>query len=147
MPTRMNNQFSPRSIPDPNTNSSPVGTNNQVSSTPNLDPNISLAWVIRDQKMIPINNRGQVRGSKDEKRMEAGKTSCEEILDISNNNEDSPSNKSPIRHEDIMDILTNNEALEINPDSPDEVASNERDSITEEDVKVVDIQSVSATSV
>lgn len=46
-----------------------------------------------------------------------------------------------------MDILTNNEALEINPDSPDEVASNERDSITEEDVKVVDIQSVSATSV
>ena len=75
MPTGMNNQFSPRSIPDPNTNSSSVGTNNQVSSTWNLDPNISLARVIRDQKMIPINNRRQVTGSEDEKRMEAGKTS------------------------------------------------------------------------
>ena len=44
-----------------------------------------------------------------------------------------------------MDILTNNEDLEINPDSPDEVASNERDS-SAEDVKVVDIQSVSAAT-
>ena len=65
---------------------------------------------------------------------------CDEIIDISNNNEDSSSNKRPIRHEDIMDILTNNEALAINPDSPDEVAPNE------EDVKVMGNQSVSAKS-
>ena len=155
MPTGMNNQFSPPSIPDPNTNSSADGTNNYVSSTANLDPKIALTRIIRDQKMIKNNNRRQVTTGEDDRRLyveTTGKVSsvvlcccyirinlgCEEIIDISNNNADSSSNKRPIGHEDIMDILTNNEALEINPDSPDEVTPNE------EDVKVLDNQSVSA---
>ena len=65
MPTGMNNQFSPRSIPDPNTNSSLVGANNHVSSTSSLDPNFSITRVIGDQKMIRIKN--QKAGIEDEK--------------------------------------------------------------------------------
>ena len=42
-----------------------------------------------------------------------------------------------------MDILTNNEALVINPDSQDEVDPNERDSEADEHVKVVDYHAVS----
>ena len=52
-----------------------------------------------------------------------------EVVDCSNNIEDSPSKISPFRHEDIMEILTTNEALDMNPDSPDEVYS---DSVKEE---------------
>ena len=79
-----------------------------------------------------------------------GNLSSEETMDmdISNNIEDSSTNDcsspSPIRHEDIMDILTNNEVLAINPDSQDEVDPDERDSETEELVKVVDNNAVSS---
>ena len=73
MPTGMNNQFSPPSIPDPNTNSSAVGIN-YISSTSNLDPKIALTRIIRDQKMIKNNNRGQVTGREDDKRMDVETT-------------------------------------------------------------------------
>ena len=66
-------------------------------------------------------------------------------MDISNNFKDSSTNNcsSRISHEDIMDILTNNEALVINPDSQDEVDPNNRDNEAEEHVKVVDDHAVS----
>ena len=75
-----------------------------------------------------------------------GNLGSEDIMDISNNFKDSSTNNcsSPIRHEDIMDILTNNEALVINPDSQDEVDPNVRDSEEDEHVKVVDYHAVSA---
>ena len=67
-------------------------------------------------------------------------------MDISNNIEDASTNNcsSPIRHEDIMDILTNNEVLAINPGSQDEVDPDERDSEAEELVKVADNNAVSS---
>ena len=69
-------------------------------------------------------------------------------MDISNNIEDSSTNNcsspSPIRHEDVMDILTNNEVLAINPDSQDEVDPDERDSEAEELAKVMDNNAVSS---
>ena len=72
MPTGMNNQFSTRSIPDLNANSSSVGANNQVSSTSNLDPIFSTTRVSGEQKMIRIKNQAPGTGIEDEKIIDVG---------------------------------------------------------------------------
>ena len=72
MPTGMNNQFSTRSIPDPNTNSSSVGVNNQVSPTSNLDPICSITRVTGEQKMIRIKNQAPGTGIEDERIIDVG---------------------------------------------------------------------------